>query len=416
MEKLTTIAPVAKSQRVLALDVLRGFALLGILMVNMPLFHSPFTVMIGDLVPWSGWQNTLALDLVNFFFHGKFYVLFSLLFGVGFYFFLHKVEEAGKTLLTTFRRRMFILLIIGILHVVLLWYGDILIIYALLGFVLTWFRRKSDRAILVWAVVFLLFPVFFNVVLLGLVGLAKSFPESAQMIESSFQEQSQLFASLTARSYAVYGHGSFSEIIAVRLSEYSYALGGVFTMYPFVMAMFLIGYLAGRRRLLLDVEKHLGFFRNLLWFSLPFAIIGNTLLMISFRAANHAEPSIDLLLMTLGFAMGGPGLTFVYISLIVLALQKGCLSWLAQKISFAGRMALTNYLTQSIICTTLFYSYGFGLYGKVSFVQGVLLTLVIYVVQLIWSNYWLKYFRFGPFEWVWRSLTYRRFQPMKKMA
>lgn len=408
------LQPVEKGNRIVILDFLRGIALLGILMVNMPVFNTPFTLLVGDLRPWTDPLNRGATWIIDFFFHGKFYVLFSLLFGMGFYLFLQKAEEAGKTVLTLFRRRLLVLLMIGALHVVLLWYGDILVIYALFGFVMTWFRKKSDRTLLVWALVFLLFPVIFSGSVALLIDWASRIPEAAESIGASLAAQEEMFATLTERSYRVYSEGSFGEIFRVRLSEYSFMWGGIFTFFPMVMAMFLTGMLAMRRGYLAAPDKHSGFFRRLFWISLPVAIFFNYLMATYAGTASQAMPEKETVLFIAGMAFGGPSLAFVYISLAVFILRSGRARWLVEKISATGRMALTNYLTQSIICTTLFYSYGFGLYGRVNIWQGILITLAIYLLQVVWSHYWLKHYRFGPFEWAWRSMTYKKLQPIRK--
>ncbi|MFP4064261.1 MAG: DUF418 domain-containing protein [Bacteroidales bacterium] len=414
METALPVEPLKNQKRVFILDVLRGFALLGILMVNMPLFNSPIGALIGDWSLWTDPVNMAGRWVIDFFFHGKFYVLFSLLFGIGFYYFMRKADEAGAGVIGVFRRRLFILLLIGALHVLLLWYGDILVIYALFGFIMTWFRNKSNRFVITWAIVFLLIPVAFTAMLYGAVNMAMDLPEIRPELEASFRESELQFVALTDRAMQAYSSGSFSEIIRIRLTEYSYMLGGVFSFFPTVLSMFLLGLFAGRKGYLENTAKHWPFFKKLLWISLPFAITGNWLVATYSPMASHVMPDIELLITQIGFSTGGPATVFVYISLFVYWLHCGCGRWLAQKFAMAGRMALTNYLTQSIICTTIFYSYGLGLYGKVDYVYGILLTMVIFVVQLAWSNYWLRHFRFGPFEWVWRSLTYGKLQPMKK--
>ena len=414
MENKTTLNPVLGDNRIVILDVLRGIALLGILMVNMPVFNTPFVLVIGEGRLWTDPLNKTAFWVMDFLFHGKFYVLFSFLFGMGFYFFLRKVDEAGKTVITHFRRRLFILLVIGILHVALLWYGDILVVYALFGFVLTWFRNKSDRTVFVWAIVFFLIPVVFTILMVSMVNLAMSNPDAASQVEQTFSGQQAHFDQLTERAMVVYSTGSFGEIMSMRLTEYSYIWGGIFSFFPFVLAMFLTGMLFGRRGYLADIKAHEGFFRKLLWISLPLALIFNYLLATNAAVAQHAFPSTELILMIIGFAIGGPSMMFVYLSLVVFCLNRGHFRWLSSRLATTGRMALTNYLAQSIICTTIYYGYGLGLYGKVSVFNGMLLTLAIFVIQVIWSQYWLKYFRFGPFEWAWRSLTYLRMQPFKR--
>ena len=414
MQTSFSAEPLAAQQRVLILDVLRGVALFGILMVNMPVFNLPMATLIGDLTFWTDPANVAGRWVIDFFFHGKFYVLFSLLFGIGFYYFMRKADEAGTGLIGVFRRRLLILLLIGALHVLLLWYGDILVIYALFGFIMTWFRRRSNRFVLIWAIVFLLIPVAFTAMFYGAISMAMDIPEVAAELEAGFRQSEMQFMALADRALQVYSSGSFSEILRMRLTEYSYILGGIFTFFPTVLSMFLLGLFAGRKGYLENTTKHLSFFKKLLWISLPFAIAGNWLIATYTPLASHIEPSLELLILQIGFSAGGPATAFVYISLFVFWLHCGCGQWLVRKLAMAGRMALTNYLTQSIICTTIFYSYGLGLYGQVNLIYGILLTVVIFVVQLAWSDYWLRHFRFGPFEWAWRSMTYGRLQSMKR--
>ena len=414
METPVPAEPLNNQQRVFILDVLRGFALLGILMVNMPVFNSPMATLIGDMSLWTDPANMAARWVIDFFFHGKFYVLFSLLFGIGFYYFMRKADEAGGGIINLFRRRLLFLLLIGALHVLLLWYGDILLIYALFGFIMTWFRNKSDRSVLIWAIVFLLIPLVFTGLFYSAVKMAMDIPEVGAELEAGFREGEQQFMALADRAMHVYSSGSFSEIMRIRLTEYSYVLGGIFTFFPTVLSMFLLGLFAARKGYLENTTRHLSFFRKLCLVSLPFAIAGNWLIATYAPMASHIEPSRELLIMQAGFSVGGPATAFVYISLFVFWLRCECGQWLVRKLAMTGRMALTNYLTQSIICTTIFYSYGLGLYGKMNFIYGILLTVVIFAIQLAWSDYWLRHFRFGPFEWVWRSLTYGKMQPMKK--
>ena len=410
----TLLQPVEQRKRIVIIDVLRGFALLGILMVNMQVFNAPFTVLIGEARIWTDPLNTGANWFIDFFFHGKFYVLFSLLFGMGFYLFLQKADEAGLAILRIFRRRLLVLLAIGVLHVLLLWYGDILVIYALFGFILVWFRRKSNRTVLIWAVVFMLLPVFFTALIAGFINLMLSIPEAAAEMQAVFAGQEAQLSELTRQAILTYAQGSFPEIISMRLTEYSFMLGGILFFFPFVMGMFLVGMFFGRKGYLSDIGKNEGFFKKLLFISLPIALIANFFLAQYIPRTSQSMPDLELIIVNSGFAIGGPSMTFVYISLIALCIHRGWFSWLSEKIAVTGRMALTNYLTQSIIATTIFYSYGLGLYGKVNVWQGIILTLCIYIIQVIWSQYWLKNYRFGPFEWAWRSLTYWKMQPMRK--
>jgi uncharacterized protein len=409
----TQFLPVQPNQRHEILDLLRGFALLGILMVNMPLMNAPFATELSSYALWTDPVNTFVHGFIRFFFTGKFYTLFSMLFGIGFYFFLKKAEASGDSAIPTFRRRLGWLLAIGILHVVLLWYGDILVFYALFGFLLILFRKKSNKSIVIWASVILLIPITLAILFTLMFQLALSMPESAPSVQASLDASDASMRQFIQDALVIYPTGSFREIVMIRLKEYANILGGILFFFPNVLAMFLVGVLLARKRVFENLDEHAGFFRKLLLFSLPVALLGN--LLYIYAAANGSMMVFNrfMIFMMIGQNIGGPALTLVYISIIVFIFRKGYLKKITSAIAGTGRMALTNYLMQSVIATTLFFSYGFGLYGKINLWQGILLTLAIYVTEIIWSNYWLRYYQYGPMEWLWRTLTYRKKQKMK---
>jgi uncharacterized protein len=409
----TNYQPLQLNQRIEILDLLRGFALLGILMVNMPLMNAPFATGMGKFSIWTDPLNEQFSWILHFFFTGKFYTLFSMLFGIGFYFFLRKSDETGNSVVPVFRRRLGWLLAIGVLHVVLLWYGDILVFYALFGFLLILFRKKSTKSLIIWAIVIMLLPVLFALLLVLFFQFALSVPEMADEISRSFVEGTSRLENLIAQTITVYSTGSFSEIVKIRLVEYQNQLGGLFFFYPNVLAMFLVGLVFAKKKVFEDLEAHKGFFKKLLLFSLVPAIAGNWILARFSESASYVIFDWDIFWVQVGMALGGPALTFVYISVIAHCFYKGYFKKLTDLIAQTGRMALTNYLMQSVIATTLFFSYGFGLYGKVNIWQGMLLTVAIYIVQVIWSHFWLKHYRFGPMEWLWRTLTYGKKQKMR---
>ncbi len=409
----TNYQPVQRQERVEILDLLRGFALLGIFMVNMPLMNAPFLTEMAEFSLWTDPVNEKAGWIIDFFFTGKFYTLFSMLFGIGFYFFMKKADESGNSVLGLFKRRLGWLLAIGVLHVILLWYGDILVFYALFGFLMILFRKKSNKSLIIWAVCVLMLPLLFSSVLVLLIKFALTVPEVAQEMQAGFEASSIHMNQLFDHIIEVYTTGSFTEIIKIRLQEYQNILGGIFFFYPNVLAMFLVGMVLARRKVFEDLAANRLFFKKMLFYSLPVALVANW--MYAYYSAQSSYINFDwpLVLSLTGFAFGGPSMTFVYISLIVFCYQKGYFKILSKAIQKTGRMALTNYLMQSVIATTIFFSYGLGLYGQVDIVQGMMLVTGIYVVQVIWSHFWLKYYRFGPMEWLWRTLTYGKKQKMK---
>ncbi len=410
----TNYQPLAVRERVEILDLLRGFALFGIFMVNLPLMNAPFLTEMGQFAIWTDPANMKAHWVINFFFTGKFYTLFSMLFGIGFYFFMRKANESGNNVLSLFRRRLGWLLAIGVLHVVLLWYGDILVFYALFGFLMILFRKKSNKSLLIWAFCILLLPPFFATMLTILINLGLSNPEVAEEMIVSFKEAEKSMRALLDEAIVVYSTGSFMDIVSMRLVEYRNILGGIFFFFPNVLAMFLVGMVLARKKVFENPGQNILFFRKLFFFSLPVAIVGNYLYAHFSTKSSYILMDWNMVFSLVGHGFGGPAMTFVYISLIVFCYQRGYFGKVANAIKRTGRMALTNYLAQSLIATTLFFSYGFGLYGKVNIWQGMILTLAIYLVQVIWSHYWLKYYRFGPMEWLWRTLTYGKKQPMRR--
>jgi len=409
----TTFTPYLKSERHQFIDLLRGVALLGILMVNMPIMNSPFVAQYGDFALWTDPVNKFFHGVILFFFTGKFYTIFSMLFGIGFYFFLRKADETGKSIIPVFRRRLFWLLIIGILHVVLLWYGDILVFYALFGFIMILFRNKSNRTLIIWAIVILLIPVTLTILLTLFINFAMSVPEAAAGMQEGFAQANENMRIMTENALAIYPNGSFGEIVSVRLDEYSNVLGGLIFFFPNVLAMFLVGMVLARKKVFENLEESRPFFKKLLFISLPFALIGNFMLAHFGFKSGYTSVDWNTVGFIVGQAVGGPAMSFVYISLLAHCYHRGYFRKLSQMIIKTGRMALTNYLMQSVIATTIFFSYGFGLYGKVNVWQGMLLTLAIYIIQLIWSEYWLNRYRFGPMEWLWRTLTYGKRQKMR---
>ncbi|MEE4196047.1 MAG: DUF418 domain-containing protein [Bacteroidales bacterium] len=408
-----SIQPVAAKERIQLLDILRGFAILGILMVNMPLFNSPIMARIGNFALWHSQANHLADLVIRFFFEGKFYSLFSILFGIGFYLFLQKQNDSGTSILPTFRRRLFYLLLFGVLHITLLWAGDILFFYALFGFVLILFRKKTTRSLKKWILAMILIPIVITGFAVLMVALGKMHPEGAKQIEASFAQQEQYLRNFIEKALETYAHGSFAEIFTTRVTEWRFSLNGIFFFYPNVFAMFLLGFFLAKKGWLFNLKANRSVFRKMLWAGLVLGIIGNSIYTWGMEHSSQMDMNPTTLIAITGFGFGVPAMTLFYIAAFALATEKGIFSWCIRRLAMVGRMALTNYLLQSILCTTIFYSYGFGLYGTVNIWQGIILTFIIYGLQILFSIFWLKRFHYGPFEWLWRSLSYRKIQKFK---
>jgi len=412
---ISTLAPVPQAERIQILDILRGFALFGILLVNMPLFNRPFQTILFPADPAAPWFDRGAKWLIHFLGEGKFYALFSLLFGLGLTLLMGRIEGRGGRFVPLYLRRLLVLLGIGIIHAFLIWMGDILIMYALLGFLLLLFRKARPRTLLIWAVILLAIPLLFTIGSTALVALGRMVPEGAAQIDQAFAQAEAGYLADLERAYRVYASGSFAEITGQRIYDYS-SLGLIsFWALGFnVLAMFLVGLYFGKRQIFQDVAAHRPLFRKLLTWGLLIGIPGNALYATLIMNFPRFEPTWDLVLATVAQGIGAPLLSLAYLSALVLLAERPAWGRRLKVLAPMGQMALTNYLLQSVICTLLFYSYGLGLFGKVGHAAGIGLTIVIYLLQIPFSRWWMQRFQYGPAEWLWRSLTYLKLQPMRR--
>lgn len=410
----TNFTPVGQNERILMLDALRGLALFGILMVNMPVMFEPISSLLMGAKPDMPLQHVIAESFIKFFFEGKFYVIFSFLFGYGFWLFLNKSTDNGSGIVPLYRRRLMFLLLFGLAHIALLWAGDILVFYALFGFILILFRKSSNRKIIGWAIGIALIPTVLNGLMSLFFGFMSGIPEAREAIEAGVQQRMDTMNQLLSNATAAYTSGGFGEMVSMRFAEYGALLPGILFFYPVVLAMFLVGMWAARTRIIADYDQHLSFFRKTFWWGLGMGVAGNIFYVLAYRRANMATQDMWAWLYATFHTIGGIALGAFYVSSVVLLYSKGKAAGFVKILAPVGRMALTNYLMQSLITSVLFLGWGFGLFGKIEIWQGILITVAIFGLQISLSKWWLGRFRFGPAEWLWRSLTYWNFQPMRK--
>lgn len=411
------LAPVQQTERIQIVDILRGFALFGILFVNMTIFSQPMQAIVLPTDPALPWYDRAAIWLIHALGEGKFYALFSLLFGLGLFLQMERIEGRGGKFVPLYVRRLLVLLGIGLVHAFLIWMGDILIIYALFGFLLILFRKAKPRTLLVWVVILIAIPILFNAAVTGLVALGRSVPEAAAQIEQSFAQFEAEFAADLQRAAQVYATGDFAEITAQRVRDYfDVGLAGLGVMGFNIMAMFLLGLYFGKREIFKNLEAHRGLFVRLLVIGLALGLTGNLLYATLIMPISRVYQTWTLFLATSAQTIGAPLLMLAYVSTFCLLALNPTWGKRISVLAPVGQMALTNYLTQSIVCTLIFYGYGLGLFGKMGPAAGIGLTIVIYLLQIPLSHWWMKRFYYGPAEWLWRSLTYLKPQPMKRTA
>lgn len=338
-----------------------------------------------------------------------------MLFGFGFYVFLNKKTDTNGSIVATYLRRLAILLMFGVAHITLLWVGDVLLYYALFGFILVLFRNLSDKKLLRRAGFLIFLHIILTALMSALVVLASQVPEAKLQMDAQFSQSAADMKALIERATLVYSSGTFSEITAIRIEEYMGLLGGSLLFFcPVILGMFIIGFLAARKGLFTAPAGHTRFFKKVFWLGLAAGVVFNALYVVSYRYAVPSVPGIWSFLASSMLILGGFSLGMCYVAGIALLFIAGRSGFMVRYFVPVGKMALTNYLLQSLICVLLFHSYGLELYAKVEVWQGMLLTLVIFALQIAFSRWWLTHFQFGPFEYLWRSLTYFQLQPMRR--
>lgn len=365
----TAPAPVNPEDRSITLDILRGFCLLGILLTNITNFVSLEFFAPDFYLTDAGFRVD---NLTNIFVTSSFRPSLSLLFGLGFALQLRRNPKAvGR-----FSRRLFVLLAFGLVHGYLIWNGDILTEYALVGFLLIPFAKRSSVTVVVWALaVYLSMP--FTIAIHDALNLNLNY----EAIANTFM------------------NGSFLEIFRTNALVYTERLIISIMYLPQTISCFLLGLWIGRIGVLENPKTHRGF------------LIGSLIVMslCAWWGYNNVRDNFFL-----DNLFASPTLGFAYISLLALLVSFPFFKNIFSFFSYIGRMALTTYITDSIVLSILFYNYGFGLYGQLHSGEWIWIALALFTVQIFFSAWWLSKFRYGPLEWLWRSLTYGKFQPMQR--
>ena len=408
MKHADNLSPVKSSERYIILDALRGFALLGICMANFPEF-SLYTFLKPEAAaafPSAG-ADTLVRHLLGIFVDGKFYTLFSLLFGIGFSIIIAHAAKKGANGFRIFYRRMFLLACIGFLHLMFIWSGDILMLYALLGMLLPLFRQASDKTLLRWAAALLVIPVLADL-LCELCGIYPARPvvnlQQSYCAKFGITDDNFAYWLRDAQDY----HSVFQFLIQGALVRVQEFIDG--HRYFKVMGLFLIGFYIGRRRMYADLAQRKQWLSKLCRYGF---LVGLPLSVLYAWSSVNGHPwglaVHSLLYLTSVYPMG-----FAYASGL-------CLLYLRRKepavwklLAAPGRMALTCYISQSVIGMFLFYGIGLGWGADTGLLHTEGIVLGVYACQLLFCLGWLSLFRFGPLEWIWRMLTYGRRFPLRK--
>ncbi|WP_394833091.1 DUF418 domain-containing protein [Pendulispora rubella] len=377
--------------RIDEIDILRGLALLGVLTMNLA---EAFRVPYWGIHPeaHAGAVDRAMAFVGTVFVSGKSFTLFSMLFGVGLSIFFERASARHPNAMRLLARRLVVLLMFGSAHMFLLWHGDILMSYALIGLFALPFLRARTRVVLGVAVACFVAGPFL-----------RSWPPLREALNSRIPGHYE-------DALRVYGTGTYGEILRFRIDEFFRVIVRVYGhVWPRELGNMLVGMLIWRSGAFSRVVAY-GYRRVLsriagggIALGAGYSIYGALHAPISGVGLRSLVHGLTMLVFALGYGA----------ALLLLLASARWREWLSLAAPI-GRMAFTNYLTQTLVFTTLFYGYGFGWLGQVGYAMSVAIGLVFYGLQGILSTVWLRHFAFGPFEWAWRSLTYGEWQPLRR--
>lgn len=429
---ITAVSPVAAKSRIQSIDVLRGFALLGILLMNILVFAFPFAAYTDPRIDGATEGINLAVFAsMDVLVEGSMRAIFSMLFGAGMLIFLAKRDTDTDTLRGLFYRRTLLLILFGLVNAyIFIWPGDILYTYGMAGLLLYFFRDFSALQLTKYSLAIFL--------LLGLIHIslhmdARSLRNDVRVVEAlpagaalsaeqeqtledwdAFLEEQFVSEELIQQEYETRKSGYIDNVIAY--APINFLLQTVVLLFSTlwdVLAMMLLG-MAFFKWGLLDASRDSRDYWLLAIAGIGLGVPLNFLETATYISsgfeiywAGGFRPSYDV--SRLSLAVG-------YIGIIMLICKHGLIPWLRSALAAVGQLALTNYLAQSIICNFIFMGFGLGLFGELQRYQAYLVVLAVWIFQIIFSLIWLRFYRFGPAEWLWRSLTYKQSQPLRLSA
>jgi uncharacterized protein len=389
--------PIDLKNRIHSLDLLRGFAVLGILIMNITSFSQ---ISMAYMNPTIG----AGLEGYNQYFHGfnyifadtRFMSIFSMLFGAGVVLFTQRIEAKGKRVAALHYKRMFWLLLFGLIHAYFIWVGDILVTYAICGSLVFFFRKKSIRTLFIMAVILFLIPISLK--------FMTYYGMPADALESTFAFFHPSAEQIASQTQAM--RGSYLEQMPLRVEDAIQIQTLVFMIEMFwrASAMMLLGMILYRKGIL-SAEKSTAYYKKLMWVGFVPGLILSGIGLSQVYASEWNAAYVKNIGANYKF-VSGLFMALGYIGLVIWCYKKGIFKKFQNRLRATGRMAFTNYIGMSVICTLLFNGHGLGLFGTLDRLQQFLIVISVWVLILIISPLVLKNYRLGPLEWLWRKLTY----------
>jgi uncharacterized protein len=417
---MSELVPVKQAERELFMDVLRGFAILGIFIANLGSgfsWYNEEAKLTGPfLVP--DWDHKMTF-LHHMFIEGKFYSIFSLLFGWGIALQIKRGLAKGADAIPTIKRRLVFMLLLGFIHL-MIWPGDIVFFYALLGFILLPLRKFSNKTLLITGGILILSPIL-------LYGLKMQFP----LLNFPADKLNQAGGWVDGQLNPQFGEIKSQQEFAAVMEDLSWwgvfkaNVAGFFYRYGYlifisriskVLGMFLIGYVIGRTDFYKNIMQHKKIVYWVIGIGFVIGLPANYFLShyMSTAMGDYFQLKEKGMYQTIFYAFGVAPLALAYTGCFMLLFQKSFFKKTLLLVAPAGKMAFSNYIMQSLVGNFVFLGAGLGFFGQVGPFYYTLFGIGFFILQVIISTIWLKYFNYGPIEWVWRSATYKKWQPMRK--
>ncbi len=401
---MTKPLPAKPKQRIEVIDALRGFAVLGILLANVLSWSGIKFMPFSEIRLWPNFEvDLIVYKLIGIFVDTKFYTIFSLLFGIGFYLQFNKNRNNQHSFMKMYYKRLGYLMLFGLIHM-FFWSGDILFIYGVMGFVFVQFRNIKPNTLLIIAGISFVTPLFIDVLMLQF--------SPGFMVPG---ERLALHTYLDLGPVEItepFKNGTFWEVTLGNLHNVKWRY---FDLLPSgrlfkILAFFILGFY-------MMANNYFTTKANSVKLMVVFLTIGLGLTLLSKQVTGsmgqYPSDWSDILYKLL-FSFGQVNMAFAYISILTIAYKSDIGKKLMVGLKYVGRMSFTSYLSQTLFGIIIFYPYGFGLYATMTLWEVEILAIGIYFVQITFAMIWLKYYTFGPFEWLWRSVTYGEFLSMRK--
>ena len=409
------LGPTSQGERIDSIDTLRGVAVLGIFLMNIPTFALPSAAFFNPAIAGGFEGADFATWLVSHvLFDMKMMAIFSMLFGAGVVLMADRLVQTGRNPGAVHYRRMVWLLAIGLVHAYLIWFGDILVAYALIGMMVYPLRRLRPARLVLFACILIPIGMVFSGLMQAWFEMMRGSTD-ARMVEAWEQQRPMFFPTAEELDFERQKlMGDFYDRVVKQASSVAMIQSIVFVMFTLwrVSGLILLG-MALHKLGVFKAQRSIRFYAILLVLGI---VLGGGLVVtgVGVNRANGYDPIAFFGVVGWFNYVGSVGVALAWVALVMLLCKSGVLGWPRRALAAVGQMALTNYLSQSVIAAFIFYGWGLGYFGQLSRSELALIVLGVWVLQLIVSPLWLSQFRFGPMEWLWRSLTYFKVEPIRR--